>query len=282
MRSLAGLLAGHTRNTSWLVPDNHIQYLPRSFSCSASAFGPRTRSDQAQNPATHDALVNALQAQGLLSTRTSTAMRAVDRVHFVQTYAGVPGTVAYQDAQLPISCGQHMPPPSVIARCLTLLESAVRPGARVLDVGSGTGYVAACLAHLAAPGGVVMCLEKQAKLVERAKHSIEQSCKELVDAGAFDIRVCNAMADPPELQGSELFHAIHLGASVEAVPAQFVKLLQPDGRLVAPLGAMHGAAPQILVAVDKARNGTVTQTEHGTISARTAPLTALHDDQVLT
>ena len=52
-------------------------------------------------------------------------------------------------------------------------------------------------------------------------------------------------AVPPELQGSELFHAIHLGASVEAVPAQFVRLLKPGGRLVAPLGAMHGAAPQV-------------------------------------
>lgn len=44
-------------------------------------------------------------------------------------------------------------------------------------------------------GGQVLCLEKQAKLVERARHSLAQSCKQLgLDARAFDIRVCNAMA----------------------------------------------------------------------------------------
>lgn len=40
--------------------------------------------------------MDSLQAQGLLSDRASKAMRAVERAHFVQTYTGVPGSIAYQ------------------------------------------------------------------------------------------------------------------------------------------------------------------------------------------
>jgi protein-L-isoaspartate O-methyltransferase len=51
--------------------------------------------------------------------------------------------------------------------------------------------------------------------------------------------------DPPELQGTNCFDAIHVGASLTEVPRAFVQLLRPGGRLVLPLGAMHGAAPQV-------------------------------------
>lgn len=113
-------------------------------------------------------LVDKLLTAGMpLTSRAESALRAVDRRHFVQTYAGVPDTVAWQvqaprqsmshdhptascwcllltlwraaqDTALPISCGQTMPSFSVHARFLALLEPHVQPGATVLDLGAGT------------------------------------------------------------------------------------------------------------------------------------------------
>jgi hypothetical protein len=62
-----------------------------------------------------------------------------------------------------------------------------------------------------------------------------------------------AAADPPELRGACRFHAIHLGASVEQVPQQFIDLLRPGGRLVLPLGAMHGSAAQVTSSCSRAQ-----------------------------
>jgi len=53
------------------------------------------------------------------------------------------------------------------------------------------------------------------------------------------------LADSPVLQGNGRFDAIHVGASLQEVPRAFVQLLRPGGRLVLPLGAMHGAAAQV-------------------------------------
>jgi protein-L-isoaspartate O-methyltransferase len=47
------------------------------------------------------------------------------------------------------------------------------------------------------------------------------------------------------MQAAGSFDAIHVGASLPEVPRQFVQLLRPGGRLVLPLGAMHGAAAQV-------------------------------------
>jgi protein-L-isoaspartate O-methyltransferase len=59
------------------------------------------------------------------------------------------------------------------------------------------------------------------------------------------LHVACKIADPHELQSAGSFDAIHVGASLPQVPGQFVQLLRPGGRLVLPLGAMHGAAAQV-------------------------------------
>jgi protein-L-isoaspartate O-methyltransferase len=136
--------------------------------------------------------------------------------------------------------------------------------------------MAACLAQLAGPSGSVLALEKQPKLVQRALASI-RAARDAGTTAAVDVRVCNGMAgegqglrvcdcqvgadgptrlpaaapccltppDPPELSGGRLFDAIHVGGSLPAVPAAFVRLLKPGGRLVLPLGGMQGSAPQV-------------------------------------
>src|SRR4051812_9944700 len=67
------------------------------------------------------------------------------------------------DEPLPIGHGQTNSQPSTVRRMLSLLD--VEPGQRVLDVGSGSGWTTALLAHLVGPGGSVVGVERYADLV---------------------------------------------------------------------------------------------------------------------
>lgn len=115
------MLAATLRHLVWAAPP-----------CRAKAYRSTT------SITTQEQLVDRLLLQsGSLTERAAAALRAVDRRHFVQTYAGVPANVADQDTALPISCGQTMPAFSVHARFLSLLEPHAQPGAAVLDLGAG-------------------------------------------------------------------------------------------------------------------------------------------------
>lgn len=63
----------------------------------------------------------------------------------------------------------------------------------VMNRPAGTGYMAACLSQLVRPSGSVLALEKQPKLVERARHSILASLTPDLSS-IVDVRVCNVMA----------------------------------------------------------------------------------------
>lgn len=83
-----------------------------------------------------DTLVEQLQREGRLkSPALAHAMGAVDRAHFVP--AGTPPDLAYTDAPLPLGFGETISAPHMHAACLDILEAHLRPGAHVLDVGSG-------------------------------------------------------------------------------------------------------------------------------------------------
>lgn len=66
----------------------------RCMSDSAASKAPRK--GKADSAGTQDQLVDKLKGTGMLTDRAAAALRAVDRRHFVQTYSGVPETVAYQ------------------------------------------------------------------------------------------------------------------------------------------------------------------------------------------
>lgn len=70
------------------------------------------------------------------------------------------------------------------AICLELLEPHLRPGARVLDVGSGSGYLTACMGKIVGPQGFVLGVEKVPELVNKSQDSIQQSNPELLSGDA--------------------------------------------------------------------------------------------------
>jgi protein-L-isoaspartate(D-aspartate) O-methyltransferase len=86
----------------------------------------------------------ALRSRGITDARVLNAMEAVDRGLFVRGHFA---NRAYEDMPLPISCGQTISQPSVVGLMTQAL--AVNPRDTVLEVGTGSGYQAAILSHLA-------------------------------------------------------------------------------------------------------------------------------------
>ncbi|KAI8465693.1 MAG: protein-L-isoaspartate O-methyltransferase-domain-containing protein [Monoraphidium minutum] len=219
-----------------------------------------------------DRLVNHLISSELVKTaRVEAALRAVDRQRFIDPNFAPPGD-AYQDTPLPIGYGQTISAPHMHAICLELLERHLAPGARALDVGSGSGYLAAAMAILARPGGSVLGVEKVPELAARSVPSIQAAAPGLLpeDAAAAEGRPAarpegaaaplleivhgNVLADV--LEGQALFDAIHVGAAADELHPLLVAALAPGGRMVIPLGPRY--ATQVLTVVDKAADGAVT------------------------
>jgi protein-L-isoaspartate(D-aspartate) O-methyltransferase len=153
--------------------------------------------------------------------RVIAVMAAAPREDFVPPDAT---STAYADGALPIGSGQTISQPRLIARMLEAL--ALRPGMRVLDVGCGSGYAAALLADLVAPGGSVIAVERIATLVEPARRRLV--------GRAVTVHHADGTAGWP---AGAPYDAIHVAAAAPAVPEALLGQLAPGGRLVIPLEA---------------------------------------------
>jgi protein-L-isoaspartate(D-aspartate) O-methyltransferase len=156
--------------------------------------------------------------------RVVAAMADLPRQDFVP--AGLRGA-AYDDAPLAIGCGQTISQPRVVARMLSLLD--LRPGMAVLDVGAGSGYAAALLARLVAPG-VVLAVERQAGLIAQARAALAQH------APTVDLVHGDGLLAAP----SQRFAAIHVACACADPPTALCARLTRDGQLVAPVGPHDG------------------------------------------
>lgn len=131
-------------------------------------------------------------------------------------------TLAYADIPLPLGHGESMMKPVVEGRALQALELA--PGDDVLEIGTGSGFLAACLARLARE---VVSLERHADLAEAAR-------ARLAAHGAGNVNVIAADAfswDASSLGSGRRFAAICVTGAVSSIPARFVEWLQPNGRM---------------------------------------------------
>jgi protein-L-isoaspartate(D-aspartate) O-methyltransferase len=151
--------------------------------------------------------------------RVVAAMAAVPREDFVPADARA---LAYHDGALPIGAGQTISQPRTVAAMLAALRLA--PGMRVLDVGCGSGYAAALLADLVAPGGAVVAVERQATLVPPARRRLATRAVAVHHADGHDGWAAGAPYD-----------AIHVAAVAPAVPSGLLAQLAPGGRMIIPL-----------------------------------------------
>ncbi len=189
-------------------------------------------------------MVRKLAAQGVSDPRVLAAMGAVERHRFVDTALV---NQAYEDTSLPIGLGQTISKPNVVARMLELLRAGLPAGGpgklgRVMEIGTGCGYQAAVLSHLATE---VYSIERLRGLHDKARENLRTLRLPNVHLLFGDGMVGYAKGAP--------YAAIIAAAGGEAIPAAWIEQLAMGGRLVAPVQTASGA--QALVVVDKTPEG---------------------------
>jgi protein-L-isoaspartate(D-aspartate) O-methyltransferase len=130
---------------------------------------------------------------------------------------------AYADMSIPLGDGQHMLTPSVVGRILQAV--AVRPTDRVLEIGTGSGYLTACLALL---GSQVHSLEIRQPLARDARVNLKNA-----GIGNAEIEAADAFA----WQSTQpVWDVIVLTGSLPQYDERFASLLAPQGRLFVTVG----------------------------------------------
>ncbi|KAG2327929.1 hypothetical protein Bca4012_036962 [Brassica carinata] len=209
------------------------------------------------------AMVENLQSHGVItSDEVAKAMEAVDRGLFVPDRS-----YAYVDSPLSIGYNVTISAPHMHAMCLQLLENNLKPGMRVLDVGSGTGYLTACFAVMVGSEGRVIGVEHIPELVASSIKNIEASAaaSPLLKQGSLAIHVGDGRKGWAEFAP---YDAIHVGAAAPEIPEALIDQLKPGGRLVIPVGNLF----QDLQVVDKSSDGSVSIRSE--TSVRYVPLTS--------
>lgn len=191
-------------------------------------------------------MVQRLAAQGIADARVLRAMGTVERHLFVDSALV---NQAYEDTSLPIGLGQTISKPNVVARMIELLLGAPaltnKPGerlGRVLEIGTGCGYQAAVLSHVAAE---VYSIERLRGLHERARVNLRSFRLATVHLMLGDGMVGYPKGAP--------YAGIIAAAGGEAVPEAWITQLAVGGRIVAPTQSATGG--QALVVIDKTARG---------------------------
>jgi protein-L-isoaspartate(D-aspartate) O-methyltransferase len=151
------------------------------------------------------------------------AFDAHPRVGFLP--AAVRRRAAY-DGPLRIAAGQTNSQPRTVEAMLRLLE--VRPGQRVLDVGSGSGWTTALLAHLVGPTGEVVGVELEPELVRFGAANLVATSQPWA---RIQQAAPGVLGDPDHAP----YDRILVSAEPDDLPDQLVEQLDPTGRMVIPV-----------------------------------------------
>ncbi len=158
----------------------------------------------------------------VLDLRVLDAIATLPREAFV---ADAHRELAYADLALPLGDGESMMKPVLEGRALQALQP--QAGEDVLEIGTGSGYLAACLGYLARD---VVSLERHPGLADAARARLAAQVIANVDVVTAD-----AFAWDTERR----FDVVCVGGAVDAIPSRFIEWLRPGGRLF----VVRGRAP---------------------------------------
>jgi protein-L-isoaspartate(D-aspartate) O-methyltransferase len=191
-------------------------------------------------------MVQRLAALGVADQRVLNAMNTVERHRFVDSALM---NQAYEDTSLPIGLGQTISKPNVVARMIELLlgapalagQPAGRLG-RVMEIGTGCGYQATLLSHVATE---VYTIERLRGLHERARSNLRY-----FRLATVHLLLGDGMLGYPK---GAPYAGIIAAAGGDAIPQAWIDQLAVGGRIVAPTRSANGT--QALVVIDKSASG---------------------------
>jgi protein-L-isoaspartate(D-aspartate) O-methyltransferase len=176
----------------------------------------------------YDSLIDGLEERGVLRTpELVDAFRAVDRRDFVGSDQEA---AAYLDTALPIGLGQTISQPYTVAFMLELLQP--RAGDKILDVGFGSGWQTALLAHVVGGTGRVVGLEIIPELCEIGRTNVAKY--NFIEKGIAATHCMSALGGFPN---QAPFDKIIAAAAGETVPNAWQEQLKVGGRIVTPVGS---------------------------------------------
>jgi protein-L-isoaspartate(D-aspartate) O-methyltransferase len=199
---------------------------------------------EAEHPDEEEAIgvasfILSLRARGIRDVALLRAMELVPREVFApRRFTDLSRT----DVALPLPCGQTMTAPGTVAAML--LSLGVAPGQRVLEVGTGTGYVTALLARL---GAEVVTVERFNTLAESAAQHLR-----IVEAGKVRVEIGDGLAT----RVRDRFDRILLNGACPEIPHGVTSLLAQGGRLV---GALATEGLPRLVRIDRSEGDELRQ-----------------------
>lgn len=179
--------------------------------------------------------------------RIVAALEAVDRRGFLPaTKRPLAGT----DRPLAIGHGQTCSQPTTVANMLELLD--VHEGHRVLDVGAGSGWTTALLAHLVGPTGRVVGVELVPELAEWGASNVAATDRPWATLRRADPDVLGVPEEGP-------YDRILVSAGARQVPDELVGQLVDEGVMVVPVASR-------MLRITRHADGTTTTTTHGAYS----------------
>ena len=160
-----------------------------------------------------------IRAWEVLDDRVLHALEQTPREHFVpEDYRGL----AFADTEIPLAHGQAMLAPKIEGRLLQALQ--IEPIDEVLEVGTGTGFLTACLGRLA----------RQVQSVDIFPDFVDSARAKLAAEGRGNVEL--STADALQLELPVRFDAIAVTASLPVLDDTFVRMLKPHGRLFVVVG----------------------------------------------
>lgn len=177
-----------------------------------------------------------LACRGVHDRRVLAAMAWVPREWFLPPHLA---DEAYDDGPLPIGSGQTISQPLIVALMTQAL--APRRGDRVLEVGTGSGYQTAVLAHL---GAKVFTVERLPDLLVEAEERFRR-----LGLSNIETRLGDGAGGWPE---RALFNGAIVTAAAPGVPQPLTEQLAPGGRLVIPIGDL---VTQELIIIERGPTG---------------------------
>lgn len=205
---------------------------------------------------TRERMVDRLREQGISDERVLSAMSSVPRHVFVEEALA---SRAYEDTALPIGLGQTISQPYVVARMIEALRAGGRELGKVLEIGTGCGYQAAVLAHVAPE---VYSIERIQALLDRARRN-------LLGLKLSNLRLTYGDGNLG-IEKAAPFDSIIVAAAAPQVPQALLQQLAVGGRMILPLKTPKaGRGTQQLVLIERGPRG---YTETAMDAVRFVPL----------